>query len=338
MGYKILSHFKILVSKFRNTKIFKRRNIWSIAIFISDDNIFNTFKNNKPIIVFRPKRLQTTANRIYAKADPFLFVFEEELYLFFEEKLNNKAYLKAYKTKDLSLWIDCGKILETNFHLSFPFVFKYQNEIFLLPESSASQKLTLYKCKSFPNHWIPEKDLQGFYGKFVDSSILLNNNIYYLFTTKVQVNDYGISEYQLLLFFTKEITLDWIEHPKSPISTDKNNARCAGNIFSLKNKLYRPAQDCTSRYGGNFSIYEITTLSEIDYQEKTHVDNLVNFNFKWSKLGGHHFNSVEFMNKRIVATDGLKPDYFINVIVNLIYKVFIKLFNHTAQFKTKDQK
>lgn len=333
MNYRILKDLKSIISKFRNTKIFKRRNIWSIAIFLSDENVFNTFKNNKPIIVFRPKKIQTNLKRIFAKADPFLFVFKDELYLFFEEKLNNKAYIRAYKTKDLRKWIDCGKILGSKFHLSYPYVFQLANEIYLLPESAENQKLTLYKCQSFPANWIPVLDLIGFNGTFVDSSFHFENGIYYLFTTHVFLNDFGISQYQLLLYYSDEITAEWIKHPKSPIATDKSNARCAGNIFRLDHKLYRPAQDCSLRYGGNFSIFEITELSKTDYQEKLHAENLANLDFKWSSIGGHHFNSLKFNNKIIVATDGYQKDYYINVILNLIYTLSNKLYHKLVHLK-----
>ena len=43
--------------------------------------------------------------------------------------------------------------LKENFHLSFPTVFDWRGEVWMLPETSADRSLTLYRCTQFPDKW-----------------------------------------------------------------------------------------------------------------------------------------------------------------------------------------
>ena len=44
-------------------------------------------------------------------------------------------------------------VLKENFHLSFPTVFDWRGEVWMLPETSADHSLTLYRCTQFPDKW-----------------------------------------------------------------------------------------------------------------------------------------------------------------------------------------
>src|SRR5262249_1345472 len=57
-------------------------------------------------------------------------------------------------------------------------------------------------------------------------------------------------------------------HPSSPVSSDVRNARSAGIIARRDGRLFRPAQDCSVRYGYGFRLNEIVALSEDRYEER----------------------------------------------------------------------
>ena len=50
-----------------------------------------------------------------------------------------------------------GVVLEEDFHLSFPFVFKDGDDIYMVPESSKNSDIRLYKSVDFPLKWKFEK-------------------------------------------------------------------------------------------------------------------------------------------------------------------------------------
>jgi len=54
----------------------------------------------------------------------------------------------------------------------------------------------------------------------------------------------------------------------NPIVSDIKNARPAGKVMEANGKLYRVAQDCSTRYGSGFNINEIVSLTEDSYQER----------------------------------------------------------------------
>ena len=69
------------------------------------------------------------------------------------------------------------------------------------------------------------------------------------------------------------------------------DARPAGNIFRWNGDLYRPAQDCSIRYGYAISINKITHLDPGEYRE-TEVSKILP-NWAENLMGTHTFNSCE---------------------------------------------
>ena len=68
---------------------------------------------------------------------------------------------------------------------------------------------------------------------------------------------------------------------------DKNGARSAGNVINVNGQLYRPAQDCTTNYGGALTIQKMVLDAG-----RVVLDNLVTINPKSRKysLGIHTLN------------------------------------------------
>ncbi len=88
-------------------------------------------------------------------ADPFVVMRDGLYYVFFEEKM--------YKTKlghIACLVLDAsGKLLSRKivlqhpYHLSYPFLFEYESQLYMLPESAQNRSLDIYRCVQFPNQW-----------------------------------------------------------------------------------------------------------------------------------------------------------------------------------------
>jgi hypothetical protein len=52
------------------------------------------------------------------------------------------------------------------------------------------------------------------------------------------------------------------------VRSDVNGTRPAGRFFRSEGRLYRPAQDCTVRYGHSIVINEVIRLDDAGYEER----------------------------------------------------------------------
>ena len=128
------------------------------------------------------KRIKSSSNPfcihpVVIVADPFLFVYKDELFLFYEEQidLRGKGLIKMTKTKDLVRWSNPVIVLEESFHLSYPNVFEVNGDIYMMPETGHDLSIKLYKANNDLTKWTYHKTLLE--GKnFVDSSIVYYEN------------------------------------------------------------------------------------------------------------------------------------------------------------------
>ena len=314
-------HFYILfslitISTILALIIYKRQSVFNIVVYEAPNaaKIFD-YQNSKRIFWIKP-RVRSKLNAVLTMADPFLFVHNNELFLFYEEKSElNEGIIKAYKTSDLIVWQDLGTILTESCHLSFPFVFRHENEIYMMPETFDYESLCLYHFTDFPYGCSLDRHIMTG-AHFVDSHIFKQDDVYLLFTNS--------SDCELRLFYSINLT-DWTMHPMSPIVKGNKFSRSAGSIVNVNGKKYRVAQDTSNMYGDNFHVFEINKLSTTEYAESLVYKNLIKKDMIWNKEGGHHFNSVLFKGRYISAFDGRKRVNTWEKIAYPYFRVFQKL-------------
>lgn len=194
-------------------------------------------------------------------ADPFLYEYEGHHYLFVEQ------YFEKYNRAGIGVFeIINGKainnitIIDNPYHMSYPCVFDYKGCHWMIPESSSNQTLDLYKADSFPSKWSHVTTIiQG--RRVVDTTVYVRNDTVFLITYE------KVSSGWALLVYLLDMETFVIEKV-SEIEYKKNTGRPAGNIFEKDGRLYRPAQNCSEKYGESILIYEITQMTESAYQEK----------------------------------------------------------------------
>lgn len=277
---------------------------FNIRLNIAGSGIFNLSESTPIKDLFSTKSF-FKLNPVTYNADPFLFVNNDTLYLFYEEqiRLGGKGIIKMISTQDLEKWSEPITVLSEKFHLSFPNVFQYENNIYMLPETGDDFSLKLYKPSTGLKKWSHHKTLLSG-KKYVDSSIIFKDDVYYLFTSLYENGDY-----KLMLYMSRTIDGEYEIHPCSPIAYGKNNGRCGGSVFEFENKLYRPTQLCERYYGEGLKINEITTLSESRFSENVLFDRIIPNKLKFYSIGGHHFNYCYFNGYMLSATDGLSRNY-----------------------------
>ncbi|MEG2656729.1 MAG: hypothetical protein RSA29_13610 [Clostridium sp.] len=307
-------------------EVFKSNNkseqIWSIGIYEGDD-ILNL--NDKKDIV-NPIITANDVTDISAKfvADPFLINDGQKNYLFFEVLDNsmNKGVIGLATSDDLNNWTYDKVVLEEEFHLSYPYVFEYNNEFYMLPEGGNSGYLNLYKSKNFPYEW--EKISSLLRGNYPDASIFQYDDKWWILSTKREKNG-GTHFDNLHLYYSDNLTEGWKEHIKSPIITnDASISRPAGKVLVDNNKIIRFAQKDEARYGEGVSAFEITKLTESEYEEKLIGEVVSGSGIKgsWNE-GGMHQSDVHKNEdgKYIVVVDGDYTNKYNVIFKNYIDKI-----------------
>jgi hypothetical protein len=224
-------------------------------------------------------------------ADPFVVEKEDGYYIFVEEmeykkNIGHLAVLEMDKEGNIT---KNSTILDTGSHLSYPNIFQEDGTWWMIPESGASRKISLYKATNFPYEWKLERHLmEGV--KSADTTLHYHDNKWWMFVNIDE--DEGSLLYNELFLFSADTfnTSDWKPHPQNPIVSDVKSSRPAGKIFLKNGKIIRPAQNSSVRYGYGLSFNEIITLNENEYEERQISQILPEWD---KKIGGTHtFNQA----------------------------------------------
>ncbi len=188
-------------------------------------------------------------------ADPFAFANGGQTWVFVEEfpYATNKGVISVFTISPDGVASAPRPVLETPYHLSYPFVFERDGVVYMLPESCAANRLELYRAERFPDVWVRETVLIDNIVA-ADATLLETDGKLWLFAT---VGEDGQSDWDSLrLFHADTITGAWTPHEKNPVLIDASQARAAGRVFERDGRLYRPTQDCS-----------IDRLDERDYSQ-----------------------------------------------------------------------
>jgi hypothetical protein len=215
----------------------------------------------------RFKKIVPPNNRLWA--DPHVLIKDGRYFVFVEELVyrQKKGFISVMEIREDGTPTMPKRVLEEPYHLSNPFVFEHAGEIFLIPESCKNRSVDLYRCVSFPDQWEHCETLLNDVHA-VDTTVHFHRGKCWLFTN-IREHVSGSADDDLFLFWSDALQGgQWKPHPMNPIVSDVTRARPAGNLFEHEGKLYRPAQDCSIRYGYGMRIQEILKLSEWEYQER----------------------------------------------------------------------
>jgi hypothetical protein len=200
-------------------------------------------------------------------ADPFVLYKNNHYYIFIEEmKYKDKGHISLIVMDEQGNYEKPIKVLEKPYHLSYPFVFEWQGDCYMIPESGANKTIDAYKLEQFPDKWVFHKNLLNNI-KAADATLFFHHGKWWMFVN-IQENEGASNWVELFLFYSDSPLSDtWIPHPQNPIVSDVRRARPAGNIYEQNGKLYRPAQDCSKSYGYGLRINQILVLNENEYKE-----------------------------------------------------------------------
>lgn len=199
-------------------------------------------------------------------ADPFPLEQDGRHFVFFEDYpyANRKGHLSVVEVDEAGVVGSSTEVLSTDFHLSFPNVFRHDGELYMLPETSQARQVQLYRCERFPDKWGRAATLLDNTAA-VDPVVFQHDGQWWMFVGTREPGAGGSDE--VSLFHAPRITGPWTPHRRNPVRSNVFSARPAGQVYELDGQLYRPAQDCSRRYGYGLVINRIDRVSETDYAE-----------------------------------------------------------------------
>jgi hypothetical protein len=217
--------------------------------------------------LWRFKRIIPPRDRFWA--DPHVVYRDGTYHIFIEEFLykNGKAHISRIEMDGKGNYSEPKTVLERPYHLSYPFVFEWNRDYYMIPESSANQSVEVYKCAAFPDQWEFCTTLMENVTA-ADATLFPYGRKWWLFTN-MREHD-GASKWDELFLFYADTPLSttWTPHPGNPVVSDVRRSRPAGRIFEHGGHLYRPSQNSGGEYGYGMKINRIVVLNETEYREE----------------------------------------------------------------------
>jgi hypothetical protein len=200
-------------------------------------------------------------------ADPFLLRRDGRTFLFLEEIWHpgGKGTIAYTELDAAGNWHEPQTVLSADYHLSYPFLFAWEDQVYLLPESAAHRRLELYRALDFPGKWALDRVIMH-NTRAVDPTIALFEGRYWLFMNLL--SPAGQIDQELHLFHAESPLGPWTPHARNPVCADVRRARPAGNLFTWEGKLIRPSQDCSLRYGHAVTWNLVEALTPTEYRER----------------------------------------------------------------------
>jgi hypothetical protein len=270
-------------------------SLWTIGIYTGSSPLQLTPPGNVRNPILRGRDVNDL--KVDTLAHPFMIVEASHYYLFFTAKdhKTDKSGIGLAESRNGIDWEYKRIVVHESFTLAHPFVFKWQNEYYMIPEAHTEKFVRLYRATQFPNQWQYEKDL--FTGDtFISPTLVRYKDMWWMFIGRS-------GNETLRLFYASDFKGPWTEHPLSPVV--KNNlktARPAGRPFVLDGKLYRLGQDCYPTYGSQVHAFQITDISPTTYSETMVETPLVKASSKgWNAEAMHHIDAHEIAKDRWIA-------------------------------------
>lgn len=270
----------------------------------------------------------------YWFADPFPFEYMGKTFIFFEafDIVRNRGYI------GYSVYAD-GKvsrphiIIKGNCHMSFPFIFKEDNNVYIMPESSGINKVMTYKADIFPDKWSENSViLNDFFG--VDSIRWYdkNNDVTFL-----------LSSEQFKNLTDDKVVSCWVQNVRFLLGNDGKvidsgvissqgdyGIRNAGRMFMLDGDVIRCGQDCTNgQYGKGLVFWRVDGNIPYSETEVFHIDgnemqeHMIYVKDNKKIIGCHTYNSTDSIE--VIDFSYLAENSFFTKIGIVMNKLIWKL-------------
>ena len=290
-------------SSLRSVLPVKRIEHFAIAIYTGPDPFHLTApaKIKNPVLT---NKSVTDARALFI-ADPFMLYEKGKWYMFAEiyNAGTRLGEIALATSSDGMKWTYRQIVLAESFHMSYPYVFIWEDAFYMLVESR-TDSVRLYRATDFPYRWTHVKTLLDG-ADFRDASIFRHDGRWWMFACPGPKDDI------LNLYYAEDLLGPWHPHPANPIvQNDARIARPSGRVIEWNGRIFRFAQDDLAYYGHRVWALEVTSLSTTSYQEcmATTLPLLEPSGRGWNARGMHHIDLHQVSSGQWIAcVDGFKP-------------------------------
>jgi len=235
-----------------------KTDLWIVGIVKQSISEFIKKPNKKEIIWLYPEKSYQFI------ADPFGIWKNNKFYLFVEfldyrykkGRIDCIVFDKNFKK------IDSQNVLKNKSHLSYPYIIKDKNKVYMIPESSKSGKTFIYESIDFPSKWkrireiIPNTPM-------IDTSVIKFKNKWWMFYSLPGKNNRALRE--MYIAYSDSLLGDWKLHHNNPVSNNIKLSRPGGKPFILNNLIHLPVQDSMKTYGSQVNILKLLKLTPYEF-------------------------------------------------------------------------
>lgn len=272
------------------------------------------------------KELPIDCGSRYWLADPFLFEKDGITYIFFEAfdlfVRRGKIGYCVYQDDVVS---NIKIIIDKPYHLSFPFIFEHDGNIYIMPETNEDKTVRLFRASEFPNKW-------------VEDTILLNNvqacdtilfekdkQIYLLANEMYAEMHNGIYPSCWVKNVLYNLDLhNFHKVSRTHVLEGDIGVRNAGAVFSDGDVLIRPGQNSpNNEYGKGVIFYDILSLNPYEEKAKFKIDcgemqKHIDYRYNYDLIGFHTYNSSE--HYEIIDFSCIRPLPTLSRIMYFLYR------------------
>jgi hypothetical protein len=195
-------------------------------------------------------------------ADPFVLKNASELTVLVEQF----EYVRSCKGKIVRCRLAPGTgqyqldgVLDLECHLSYPYTFCDGDVQYCVPENYEARRCDLYRIRDSGDLEFTRTLIEG--APVTDATVFLEGGLWWLFCTHP-----GSAE--LYVYHAETLQGEWTAHALNPVKRDVSSSRPAGTPYRRRGGLYRPAQDCSTTYGGAVAINRILELAPDRFREE----------------------------------------------------------------------
>lgn len=231
-------------------------------------------------------------------ADPFILSYDEN-----EIKVLVEEFPFYHKKGVISLLVvdrqnyalkEKYVVLEKPFHMSYPFIQRTGESLYVAPEASASGALYSYEfnpqSSTLSNQQLLIRE------PLLDSTIINYNGLFWMFSTKRGAK----SNCELYIYYSSHYEGPWIPHKLNPVVQDYTLSRPAGGLIVDGNNMFRVTQKCDVSYGESVLVTKINELTESSFKQ-SFVKELRITDNKFYAEGFHTINGIG----ELCVVDGL---------------------------------
>jgi hypothetical protein len=225
---------------------------WCVGYAAADIERFLANPAHTRVTWIRPERRRALL------ADPFGLERGGKLFALAEQLVygSHKGRLVLIDTSTGAI----ATCLSRPFHLSYPFLVGSDDNAYVVPEQSESNRLAFYRLDGERLSG-PVAAIEGL--DAFDPTFVRHEGRWWLFCARRSA-----PPDTLHLFHSSELLGPYHPHPENPVVIDAARARPAGRIIRLGTQLLRPGQDCRKSYGAAITLSEIELLSARHYRER----------------------------------------------------------------------